>query len=179
MAESRRANRPGVRRFEDVQGAETRRCCFRRRASSQGVGSRNVDRVASGGVDDRFASGSGMSAGLIVAEILGFLLCVRASQGLARLWRGDPRTVERFERRFREGTTFHRRWMTSLAPATPGAVFLLLALPANSLLSGTLATVVFVVLVSLGAGALLLSYSIFVFGRPRKLIPPVVRSWSV
>jgi hypothetical protein len=120
-----------------------------------------------------------VSAEGAVADVVGLLMCLGAYKALARLWRADPQTVERFERRFRAGNAFHRRWMTALVPACSGALFFCLAVPADSYISGTLGTVVFVVLASLGLVAMLLALCVFAFGRPQNLIPPVVRSWSI
>ena len=122
---------------------------------------------------------STVSAEEAVADVLGLLICLGAYKALSRLWRADPQTVERFERRFRAGNMFHRRWMTALVPACSGALFCCLAVPADSYISGTVGTVVFIVLASLALGAMLVACYIFVFGRPKKLIPPVVRSWGV
>lgn len=119
-----------------------------------------------------------MSVEVGIADMVLLLMCLGAYKALARLWRGDPRTVERFERRFRAGTAFHRRWMTALAPACVAALFFCLAVPADAYISGILGTVVFVALASFGLVAMLVASSVFMFGRPQKLIPPVIRSWS-
>jgi hypothetical protein len=119
-----------------------------------------------------------VSAEGAVADVIGLLMCLGAYKGLARLWRADPQTVRRFERRFRAGNAFHRRWMAALVPACCGAFFLCVAVPADSYISGTPGTVVFIVLASLFLAAMLVALCIFVFGRPRSLIAPVVRSWS-
>jgi len=123
--------------------------------------------------------GYGMSAEGVVADVLGLLLCFGAYKALARLWRADPQTVERFERRFRAGNAFHRRWMTALAPACSGGLFFCLAVPADSYISGTLGTVVFIVLASLGLVAMSLALCVFAFGRPQNLIPLLLRSWLI
>lgn len=113
---------------------------------------------------------------LVVVEAFLSVLVAVGGRNMIQLWRGDPRMVRWFDKSFRAGNWFHRRWLSSLAPGLVGGVFMILDGLFYELIGSPIADAIFLVLFFSFLAAFLMSCSVFIWGRPQWAIPPHVRS---
>lgn len=119
-----------------------------------------------------------MPFGAVVGDALLLVGAILGSPTLVRLWRGDVATARRLQRVsiVRVGGTGDIRWIRSIAPRFAACWILGLGGPVYFVLGGGndggngIAICAGLALIVMAAAA-----SVFLFGRPRFLIPPHMR----